>query len=128
MKRTLLWLYASIAGMGMTTAAQAELKGDDIYLRNCSACHQADGAGISGAFPALKNNAFVTGDTSQVILVLLNGRGGMPSFNGDITDDEIASVINFIRSDLNDFSSDIIDGEQVRDLKTTERQKMEREG
>lgn len=126
MKRPHLWL---IAGIALTTAAQADAGADggDIYRNNCSACHQAEGTGIPGAFPALRDNPFVSGDPGEVIRVLLNGRGGMPSFDGDLTDDEIANVINFIRLSLNDTNGDI-NAEQVNDLKTSKRQKMEREG
>jgi mono/diheme cytochrome c family protein len=32
-------------------------KGESLFTANCSACHQATGEGIPGAFPPLKGNA-----------------------------------------------------------------------
>ena len=71
--------------------------GAAIFSQSCAACHQPQGQGIPGAFPALANNAFVQGPAQQVAHVLLNGRGGMPKFSGDLTDDQIAAVATYIR-------------------------------
>jgi mono/diheme cytochrome c family protein len=56
------------------------LDGAALFKQNCAACHQPQGQGVPGAFPALTGNAFVQGDPKAVASVLLNGRGGMPNF------------------------------------------------
>lgn len=67
------------------------------FLDNCAACHQAGGQGVPGAFPALAANPFVTGPADQVINTVLNGRGGMPAFRDELSDEQLAGVIGYIR-------------------------------
>jgi mono/diheme cytochrome c family protein len=69
-----------------------------VFAANCAACHQAQGQGVPGAFPALAGNTFVQGDRKAVASVLLHGRGGMPNFSDDLTDGEIAAVLTYVRS------------------------------
>ncbi|MGB8518540.1 MAG: cytochrome c [Candidatus Tumulicola sp.] len=81
--------------------------GGRIYLTNCSSCHQADGRGVPGAFPALAGNRAVTGDPRRPIVAVkfgLRGQrpawglgGEMPAWNGLLGDAEIADVVTYIR-------------------------------
>ena len=68
------------------------------FSDNCAACHQEDGKGIEGAFPALAGDAFVLGPAAAPIHVILEGRGGMPSFKADLTDAQIAAVLSHVRT------------------------------
>lgn len=68
------------------------------FSDNCAACHQEDGKGIAGAFPALAGDPFVLGPMSNPIGVVLNGRGGMPTFKADLTDEQIAAALTHVRS------------------------------
>lgn len=86
---------AASAQPGPETAAPA---GRALFAKNCAACHQADGRGIPGAFPALAGSGVVTGAPSELAEVLLKGRGGMPDFSGSLDDDEIADVLSYVRS------------------------------
>ena len=79
-----------------TPAAAAD--GQALFLGNCSACHQATGLGVPGAFPALAGDKFVTGDGKTVAHVVLFGRGGMPAFKGDLGDADIAAILTYVRS------------------------------
>ncbi|MDD2761578.1 MAG: cytochrome c oxidase subunit II, partial [Methylomonas sp.] len=42
-------------------------KGESVYPKNCVACHQLDGKGIDGWYPALRASAKVTGNMDQLI-------------------------------------------------------------
>jgi cytochrome c6 len=68
------------------------------FSDNCSACHQEDGKGIAGAFPALAGDKFVVGPATGPIGVVLNGRAGMPTFKADLTDGQIAAALTHVRS------------------------------
>ena len=68
------------------------------YLDNCAACHQPTGLGIKGAFPALAGDPFVLGPADQVIGTVLNGRGGMPAFRDELSDEQLAAAISYIRT------------------------------
>ena len=85
-------------------------KGAAVYTANCSACHQANGEGLPGAFPSLKGDAVVNkDDATKHIEVVLNGlhdarvsgvvySSVMPPFSGTLTDAEIADLIDYERS------------------------------
>lgn len=90
------WIFAAVLGLGAHAGAQA-LDGKAVFAANCAACHQASGAGIPGAFPALKGNPFVQGEAGAVITTVLMGRGGMPTFAESIDDAQLALVISYIR-------------------------------
>jgi mono/diheme cytochrome c family protein len=89
-------LLAAAAFSGQASAQAVD--GKAVFAANCAACHQASGAGIPGAFPALKANKFVLGDGSAVISTVLKGRGGMPTFADSIDDAHLAAVITYIRA------------------------------
>jgi cytochrome c oxidase subunit II len=78
-------------------------KGEKIYAGNCVACHQANGKGVPGAFPALVGSQMVLGAKDGQINILLNGvqRDGkqtaMASFKG-LTDTELAAVMTYTRN------------------------------
>jgi len=85
-------------------------KGASLYTANCSACHQANGQGLPGAFPPLKGNDVVNDDdATEHIHVVLHGLqatrvggvvygGAMPSFAARLNDAEIAAIIDYERT------------------------------
>ena len=76
----------------------AEVNGERLFLENCAECHQEDGEGIPNIYPSLPDSELVLGSGADVALVLIIGRGEMPSFNGVFSDEEMAYVVNYIRS------------------------------
>lgn len=87
------------AGLCAAPAAWAQgAEGQALFSKNCAACHQANGRGIPGAFPALAGSALVRGKGADVAAVLLKGRGGMPDFSDSLSDREIATILSFVRS------------------------------
>ncbi len=92
--------FATAFGAAVLAAGAvfAEPDGPSLFQQNCSACHQPQGQGVKGAFPALAGDPFVAGDAAQVASVLLHGRGGMPNFSDDLSDAEIAAVLTYVRS------------------------------
>ena len=50
----------------------AEEKGERLFLDNCAECHQVDGKGIPGIYPALDGNEVVSGsavDLDRLIII-----------------------------------------------------------
>lgn len=90
-------LVAGIGAYGGSAEAQGSA-GQAGFSANCAACHQEDGKGVEGAFPALVGNAFLLGPEEQPIGLLLKGRGAMPSFAGELKDDQIAQILSYARS------------------------------
>jgi len=86
------------AASAQAQAPAAAPEGKALFAKNCAACHQADGRGIPGAFPALAGSQVALGEPAQAASVLLKGRGGMPAFSGSLDDGEIAGVLSYVRS------------------------------
>ena len=94
----LLGAGCAIAGLLLARPVQAAgPAGEGLFVANCSACHQRTGQGIPQAFPALAGDALVQDDPRRIVAVLLNGRGGMPAFKTQLTDDQIAAVASYVR-------------------------------
>jgi mono/diheme cytochrome c family protein len=85
------------AGVLLAGSAFAEPSPEGLFIANCSACHQRNGRGIPQAFPALAGDSLVQGDPQGVVVVLLNGRGGMPAFKAQLDDGQIAAVATYVR-------------------------------
>jgi len=96
MSRSLPLLLALLWLAQQTLAADAD--GESLYRANCAECHQRDGQGISTIYPALDGSEVVTGSGIDVALVMLIGRGEMPSFDGALSNAEIAAIINYLRN------------------------------
>lgn len=96
--------------------ADALWKGDDakpgaaLYVDNCAACHRTDGKGYARVFPALAGNPVLQGeDATSLIHIVLEGGTlpatqtapstfTMPAFAWRMNDQQVADVVNFIRS------------------------------
>lgn len=103
---------AAVATAGAQSKAEdpAEGLGSQIYHDKCSGCHAKNGRGVYGLFPPLANDPVVTeSNPRDVIQAVLFGRHGsiiggvtyrvyMPPWAGQLSDHEVAAVINFVRS------------------------------
>lgn len=84
--------------------------GEQVYNGNCTACHQASGEGVAGAFPALKEHAnkiYEAGGRDYLINTLLYGLQGPievsgANFNGimpawsQLSNENLADVLNHV--------------------------------
>lgn len=75
-------------------------RGEKVYATNCAACHQAEGQGIPGAFPALAGGAIVMGDAAGHMDIVMNGKSGtaMAAYKNLINDADLAAVITYERN------------------------------
>jgi len=106
--------YVALLGALSCTAQAKEVVGQQIYAHNCLACHQANGQGIPGAFPALKASPLVLGDEASLLRVVLAGRGGMPTFNAALGEDELAAVVSYIRNEWGNHASRVSPAQVAR--------------
>ena len=70
-----------------------------VYQEVCQACHMANAKGAEGAgkITGLANNPNLE-SADYPIAVVTGGKGGMPWFRGQLTDQQIADGINYVRS------------------------------
>ncbi len=94
-------------------------QGESIYTARCAVCHQANGEGIPGAFPAIKGSPIATGPISEHIDVIVNGRPGtaMQSFSNQLSDKEIAAVITYQRNAWGNDTGDRVQASDVNAFK-----------
>ena len=88
--------------------------GEDIFMRVCAACHMPDGKGAEGAgfYPALAGNPRLRAGTYPADVVV-NGMNGMPPLGEDMTDQQVADVVNYVRTH---FGNDYRDPVQPPDV------------
>jgi len=80
------------------TTEELVSRGQSVYEINCVACHQTNGQGIAGIFPALVGSDIVLNNKERNIEILMEGVQGaaMNSFSY-LSEVEIASVITYTR-------------------------------
>ncbi|MGR5238361.1 cytochrome c oxidase subunit II [Vibrio alfacsensis] len=102
-------------------------QGESIYTARCAVCHQANGEGIPGAFPAIKGSAIAKGEVDTHIDVIVNGRAGtaMQAFANQLSDQEIAAVITYQRNAWGNDTGDTIQASDVNTFKAQETAKEE---
>lgn len=82
------------------TFDQLYAQGEEVYNARCAACHQPNGQGIPGTFPAIAGSPVATGDLSGHLNVVINGVQGtaMQAFGPQLTPVETAAVITYQRN------------------------------
>ncbi|WP_081094914.1 MULTISPECIES: cytochrome c oxidase subunit II [Vibrio] len=102
-------------------------QGESIYTARCAVCHQANGEGIPGAFPAIKGSEIAKGPVIAHIDVLVNGRAGtaMQAFANQLSDQEIAAVITYQRNAWGNDTGDTVQASDVNAFKVQESAKEE---
>jgi mono/diheme cytochrome c family protein len=116
-------------GTGMFIAGKLKTtSGAEIYRQICQGCHMPDARGASGAgkYPALAGDRALV-STEFMAITLLEGRRNMPAFGGKggdfffplptLDDDQIAAVINYVRSNFGNHYKGTISAAQVKALR-----------
>jgi cytochrome c oxidase subunit 2 len=94
-------------------------RGEKVFAANCAACHQANGKGVAGAFPALDGSPVVTGPKDAPIHTVLNGvmKDGKPTAMvawKQLSDTDLASVITYTRNSWGNKTGDAIQPGDVK--------------
>jgi glucose dehydrogenase/cytochrome c5 len=84
---------------GGAAPAGSAAGGDATYEARCATCHGSDGSG--GHAPALGDGVAAEAYTvDEMVAIVAEGRDGMPAFADDLTDDQIAAVVAYVRDEL----------------------------
>jgi len=110
-------IAAASAAAGKTYALdELKTEGEKVYGRSCAACHQANGQGVPGAFPAIAHGAITTGPVAGHIDIVLNGskkNPAMAAWKGQLSDLEIAAVITYERNAFGNALGDVVQPNQI---------------
>jgi mono/diheme cytochrome c family protein len=83
--------------------------GEEIFTGLCQGCHMPDAKGAvgAGAYPALANNVHLAASIYP-ITVVVHGQRAMPSFGADLSDEQIANVLNYVRTHFGNHYRDMV--------------------
>jgi cytochrome c oxidase subunit 2 len=104
------------AAPGKTLAVDdLKAQGEKVYAANCVACHQANGMGVPGAFPALNGSKVATGPAADHLKIVLNGKPGtaMMAIGKQLSDAEIAAVVTYERNAWDNKTGDAVQSADV---------------
>jgi cytochrome c6 len=83
-------------------AAEDSAAGASVYKSKCVTCHGQDGGGTavgkSLQVADLRSEEVQKKSDADLIQAVSEGKGNMPGFKGDITDDEVHAVVTFVRT------------------------------
>jgi cytochrome c oxidase subunit 2 len=101
------------------TMKELMTKGEEIYSRICSACHQPGGVGMPPTFPALKGSNIATGPIPGHVDIVFNGKAGtaMQAFKGQLSDVELASIITYERNAFGNNTGTLVQPIQIKTLR-----------
>lgn len=73
--------------------------GEELYKGVCQGCHMPDARGAVGAgmYPSLAQNENLE-SAGYPALVVLKGQKAMPDFGASFSDEQVANVVNYIRT------------------------------
>jgi mono/diheme cytochrome c family protein len=92
-----------------------EKSGEQLFANICQGCHMSDGKGATGAgtYPSLAGNSNLEAG-GYPITVVVNGLRGMPPFGAMLSDDQVAAVVNYVRTHFGNRYGDAVTPEDVR--------------
>jgi len=98
------------------TMAELMERGEKAYNTSCAACHQATGAGVPGAFPALKGGPIATGAKDAHIAMVMNGKPGtaMAGFAAQLNDIDLAAIITYERNAWGNNTGDLVQPSEIK--------------
>ena len=81
-------------------ADPALLEGRSIWIGQCASCHGADGGGGRGS--KLNEGRVLERypDIADLEQLILDGRGGMPGYEGRLTAEQVTAVSRYLREVL----------------------------
>jgi len=123
---------AAAHAAGTLTTAEQIKAGGVLFNGTCSVCHQPNGAGLPNVFPPLAKSDFLMADKTRAIGIVLNGRTGPVKVNGvefnsvmppmsQLTDDEIANILTFVRNSWGNSGEAVSKDEVARGRAATQR-------
>ncbi len=92
-----------------------EMSGEELFANVCQACHMSDAKGATGAgtYPSLAGNRNLEAG-GYPVAVVVNGQRAMPPFGAMMSNDQIAAVVNYVRTHFGNNYQDAVTAEDVK--------------
>ncbi len=96
-------LVIAVTMAASPAAGQGNTAGENVYKAKCATCHGPDGSGNTPVGKSLqvadlRSAAVQSKSDAELTQSVTDGKGNMPGFKGNITDDEIHAVVTFVRT------------------------------
>ncbi|MBY5982039.1 cytochrome c oxidase subunit II [Ferrimonas balearica] len=97
------------------TLEESMALGEQIYNGRCAACHQPNGMGLQGVFPAISGSPIATGPVDAHVDIVVHGKPGtaMQAFASQLTLKELAAVVTFQRNAWDNQTGDVVQTAEV---------------
>ena len=95
-----------------------EKNGEQLFSAVCRGCHMPDGKGATGAgtYPSLAGNRNLEA-SGYPIDVVVNGQRGMPPFGTMMSNDQVAAVVNYLRTHFDNNYRDDVTADDVKAIR-----------
>jgi mono/diheme cytochrome c family protein len=92
-----------------------EKSGEQLFASVCRGCHMSDGKGAAGAgtYPSLAGDRNLEA-RGYPVHVVVNGQRGMPAFGSMMSDDQVAAVVNYLRTHFDNAYQDGVTADDVK--------------
>jgi len=99
---------------------EKKVDGAVLYATHCESCHQANGEGLPGAFPALKGSSIVLDDNPELMVdIIMNGFDARPNYgvmsavgtNANLSAEEVTAIMNHEKTSWGNNGKQISQGE-----------------
>jgi mono/diheme cytochrome c family protein len=106
----------SASGPALSTGFRFfETSGEELFANVCRGCHMSDAKGAVGAgtYPSLAGNSHLEAG-GYPVYVVVNGQRGMPPFGAMMSDDQVAAVVNYLRTHFDNHYQDAVTAADVK--------------
>jgi mono/diheme cytochrome c family protein len=92
-----------------------EQSGEQLFANVCQGCHMPDAKGAVGAgtYPSLAANKNLEAG-GYPVYVIVRGQRAMPPFGAMMNDDQVAAVVNYLRTHFGNDYKDAVRAEDVK--------------
>jgi mono/diheme cytochrome c family protein len=100
---SLLAVFALLLGLGPVSAAADDSAGANVYKAKCLTCHAKDGSGNTPVGKSLQSADLRSPEVqkksdAELTESISEGKGNMPAFKTLLSEDEIHSVMGYVRT------------------------------
>lgn len=113
-------LLAATAAQAQERRPFAAADGESVFKSICQGCHMPDAKGAvgAGAYPALAANPNLEA-AGYPLFMVVQGRKAMPAFGGLLSDQQVADVVNYVRTHFGNMYTDAVTPDDVKALRTS---------
>jgi mono/diheme cytochrome c family protein len=109
---------AETAAIASNAPEFKQVSGEELYANVCAACHMPAGEGAEGAgiYPALASNRKLA-SKAYPAYVVVKGLNGMPPVGEMMDDEQVAKVVNYVRTHFGNSYEDALQPAEVEALR-----------